>query len=333
MPTEPEGLWMKIYERALDEPRIKRIARRAQLSEFDVFGRMARLWLQSYRSLSEFVDVLDAEIVTGELPGFLDLVVEERLADRVDENTIRVRGAEKALASLRNAANISEANSEKGRKSGIRRRQMSDELRKRTAVQPELELGLNYGLNRTGTAVELQEEIRSSESRSDQNQYSPLLSRSGQGVDEGAPPHSKTQPDANQDGFQPRKPAPPEALALAELLLALVTSNNPAGRLARGNARVRNVTHARFADIIRKLHEVDNLAWSDIESMIRWSQADQFWSRVILGAEKLREKWDSMAAQRMRQPPTSAPRKEQRPGPTELAMREAEELRAARSGR
>lgn len=331
-----EGLWMKVYERALDEPRIKRIARRAGLSEFDVFGRIARLWLQCYRGLSEFVDRMDAEIVTGELHGFIDLVIEERLADAVDLNTIRVRGAEDALVSLRNAADIAQANSAKGRKSGERRRQMSEELQKRTAVQLGFEQGfndvsttaLNSGSTVVRTAVELQD-LGSGETRSDQNQSSSLLSGSPSSSDKGAPPPLENEPGANEGGFQPRKVAPPEAVKLATLLLQLVTSNNPGSRLAHGNRRLHNVTITRWADQIRKLHQTDHMSWQVIEGMIRWCQSDTFWRTIILGAENLRERWDSMAAQQNRRPSSSGERSKNRPGPTELAMREAEELRAA----
>ena len=335
-----EGLWMKVYERALDEPRIKRIARRAGLSEFDVFGRVARLWLQTYRGRSEFVDILDAEIVTGELTGFLDLVIDERMADRVDERTIRVRGAEDALTSLRNADDISKLNSEKGKKSGKKRRELSLQLQNRTAVQLGFDVVSTTESNRgsTGvrTAVELQDQIRSSETRSQEIQNSPPLRGSPQGGDQGAPPPSNIEPEPSQTANQPsRKPVPPQAAQLAERLHELVTQNNPTGRLARGPERLRLETIRRWGETIRKLAELDHIPYVEVSAMIEWCQTDPFWHRVILGAENLRDKWDAMAVQRT---PRTVPgqqngnqRQQHRPGPTELAMREAEELRATRS--
>lgn len=53
----------------------------------------------------------------------------------------------------------------------------------------------------------------------------------------------------------------------------------------------------RWADDIRKMHELDKRDFAKIERMIAWSQHDGFWQANILSAAKLREKYDQMAAQ------------------------------------
>lgn len=55
-----------------------------------------------------------------------------------------------------------------------------------------------------------------------------------------------------------------------------------------------NLQH--WADDLRLMHERDGRSWEKINRMIDWSQADAFWSGVILSAKKLREKYDQMAA-------------------------------------
>lgn len=328
-PRSTDGPWIKVYERALDEPRIKLIGRKLQLSEFDVLGRFNKLWALCYRRRSAFLRLVDAEIVTGELPGFIAAAIAEEMADLVDESTLRIRGAEDAIASLLAFDALSELNSGKGKKSGESRRQKSEELQKRTAVQTGLDFG-SEPLPRSGSEHSREREQRDQipERDSDQNHDSLLLSGSGPLGDEGAPPPLKIEPGASQDGFQPRKPAPPEAVKLATLLLQLVTSNNPGSRLAHGNRRLHNATITRWADQIRKLHETDHMPWPVIEEMIRWCQADNFWRTIILGAENLRERWDSMGAQRNRKASPTENRSKQRPGPTELAMRDAAEERS-----
>jgi hypothetical protein len=94
--------------------------------------------------------------------------------------------------------------------------------------------------------------------------------------------------------------APTEALALAVLLVGYVVDNQPDGRLAQQSDAKRAELAERWADSIRLLHQQDGLTYAAIEAMIHWAQKHEFWSGVILSGANLRDKWDTMAAQRGR---------------------------------
>jgi len=341
------GLRVNVYERAINEPRIRRVARKVQLSHFDVLGRMTHLWMLCMQRRDEFIDPIDADIATGELPGFIDAVVTEGLADRVDDNTLRVRGAEEQIAQL-------EAMSERGRESGIKsgeaRRRRSATIQNRTTVQQRFGFGSTENEPRLNSRSETVEPTRNGNRNSDlissdlsdlgsaspnghtSNQYGEPISGSDASVTGGDTQAEKTQharADAIVEGSRRQSPAPPEqAFTLAHLLINLVSDNHPSGRLAKSAERLREATAERWAHTIDKLHRLDKMEWSAIQAMIMWSQRDRFWQTVILGADNLREKWDQMAAQRNRvQPLRDA--KEPRSGPTANALREVEELAAA----
>jgi hypothetical protein len=325
------GLYMMIFERALTEPRVKRVARRMSLSQFDVLGRLNHLWMLVYQRRSEFVDFIDADIATGELPGFVDAVILEGLADRMDENSIRISGAEEVLARLRRIDGLSEINAAKGRKSGEARRAMSREIHQRAAVQQRLELGSNVLFSEIRTDL-------------DQNQNS-LLPRDSparaQALANDRPPGAtpdlpNVQPGAageHVERVRGNRPAPPQATQLAEQLLQAVILNNDTGRLARSSPRLKQQTVLRWANTIRLLNEIDKLEWQEIALMIRWSQADPFWKKTILGADNLRQHWDRMAMQKNQTHQRRNGKPEPRPGPSELARREVEQLERAATSR
>lgn len=52
-----------------------------------------------------------------------------------------------------------------------------------------------------------------------------------------------------------------------------------------------------WADDIRKMIEIDKRTENQVRGMIEWSQHNVFWASNILSAKKLREKYDTMAAQ------------------------------------
>lgn len=349
---DPTEIPLRVFSRALSEPRIVRVARKLSLSTYDVLGRMNHLWMLCYQQRSEFVSLVDAVIITGELPGFVEALVEVRLADRVDDLTIRVRGAEKAISDIQaeeeRLERFRDLQSERGRKSAAARRsRMLDKLQNRTTVQTTLEPRFEPGLNQDLDLQRSSPEDPDLDLRkiTEKNNQSPLLrgspssgqtsdhSQNGAGARGWGDSHvggnggSKTQPGASQDGFQPdRKVAPEPAQRLARILLELVIGNNPAGRLARSAARLKADTIARWALSIDKLNRIDAMTWQEIEVMIKWCQADPFWSRNILGADNLRDKWDVMNVQRNAKVARSGPRSQRQPGPTELAMRDVEEL-------
>jgi len=323
------GLRVNVYERALTDTRVRRVARKLGLSHYDVLGRFCHLWMLCYQRRTEFLHRVDADIATGELGGFVDAAVECEMVDVVDENTLRVRGAEHAI-------DVLEGQSEKGRKSGESRRAMSAALRERTEVQQ----GFRFGSNQSVDSVEPNREPRSDLISSDLREINnlpgdqaPRVNGSrrvrGPGPHEPAPPHSKTQHRSNGARSEPARRSVPEpaqqALTLAHLLMAAIQRNSPSGRLARAAPRLLQDTAERWAVTIDKLQRIDSMTWGEIEGMITWSQRDPFWRTVVLGADALRENWDKMVAQRSQR----GGRQETRPGPTELARREAEELEHA----
>ncbi|WP_125607939.1 hypothetical protein [Lapidilactobacillus bayanensis] len=77
-------------------------------------------------------------------------------------------------------------------------------------------------------------------------------------------------------------------LTLADKLFKRIKENNP---------ETREPNLQNWADDIRLMIERDNRKANKIENMIDRCQEDSFWSGVILSAKKLREKYDTMAAQ------------------------------------
>jgi hypothetical protein len=95
-----------------------------------------------------------------------------------------------------------------------------------------------------------------------------------------------------------RPPMPPEAVTAARLLLDLIAANTPSSTLAKLSEHAKDDRAAKWADAFRLLHEKDAHSWADITAMVEWCQADPFWRSNILSGEKLREKWDQLAAKK-----------------------------------
>ena len=88
----------------------------------------------------------------------------------------------------------------------------------------------------------------------------------------------------------PKPSAPDDAIRLASLLFDLISNNNP---------KAKPKTPAdlgRWAADLDKIHRLDNQAWTDIETVLRWSQDDGFWSKNILSGATLRKQWDKLSA-------------------------------------
>jgi hypothetical protein len=114
------------------------------------------------------------------------------------------------------------------------------------------------------------------------------------GVEESAAPAPKQK-------AKRQKPEPPEeALTLGILLIEYIATNHPTGKPARLSERDKVAKATAWADDIRLLHERDRISYGEIQGMIHWSQKHSFWSTVILSGGNLRDRWDSMAAQRGR---------------------------------
>lgn len=63
------------------------------------------------------------------------------------------------------------------------------------------------------------------------------------------------------------------------------------------NQEIKKPNLQTWADDVRKMIEIDNRTEEQVKRMIHWSQKNDFWSTNILSAKKLREKYDTMAAQ------------------------------------
>ena len=95
-----------------------------------------------------------------------------------------------------------------------------------------------------------------------------------------------------------RPPVPPEAEAAARRLLDQISANTPTSTLAKLPESAKRDRAQKWADAFRLLHERDGHSWEEINAMVDWCQADSFWKSNILSGDKLREKWDQLAAKK-----------------------------------
>lgn len=91
------------------------------------------------------------------------------------------------------------------------------------------------------------------------------------------------------DGFFEEKKYTDVDLRLAQLLADLIKGNNPDWNM-RGKIET-------WAEHIEKLRRIDGRTPQQIEYMIRWVQADDFWQANILSTAKLREKFNNLIPQ------------------------------------
>lgn len=84
----------------------------------------------------------------------------------------------------------------------------------------------------------------------------------------------------------------PDVERLATLLADLMVENG---------CRRPNITKSGFLDPIRLLIEKDGVDPGRVERAIRWSQADEFWRANIHSGKSLREKFDTLRQQAVRQ--------------------------------
>ncbi len=94
-----------------------------------------------------------------------------------------------------------------------------------------------------------------------------------------------------------------EDVRLTELLIELMEKNNPESSIIK---RLTLAGRGRWADVSRKLREIDGRTPAQIESVIRFSQDDSFWSGNILSLPTLREKWDQLVMKAKRNQGASA---------------------------
>ena len=86
---------------------------------------------------------------------------------------------------------------------------------------------------------------------------------------------------------------PAEAVRLAELLSDLIRERDPRAR----------VDLPGWAAEIDKLQRLDGRPWPEIERIIRWCQANDFWRANILSGKKLRQQFTQLLAQANRDLP------------------------------
>jgi len=77
-----------------------------------------------------------------------------------------------------------------------------------------------------------------------------------------------------------------EDMEMTNLLISLIQQNNQEWQM-RGNKD-------DWAKHIEMLHRIDGRTYEQIETMIKWTQQDQFWSQNILSTAKLREKFNDL---------------------------------------
>lgn len=93
----------------------------------------------------------------------------------------------------------------------------------------------------------------------------------------------------------PRRPAPPEAIRLAERIATHVLGRDPKAKGLQEPRRAATV--AAWADSVRMLNERDRRDWPEIERVWAWASADPFWAANILSGGKLRDKFETLAQQ------------------------------------
>lgn len=129
--------------------------------------------------------------------------------------------------------------------------------------------------------------------------------------------------NAESEAREPEKQLPDEAVEISRGLAELLLETNPKHRGLKNGKR--EATVFRWADAVDKLNRLDGYTWEEIRGLVEWSQADPFWSTVILSGQNLRDKADQLAAQMKR-----ADRKQERGGaPTAELSKAWREVRDA----
>lgn len=99
---------------------------------------------------------------------------------------------------------------------------------------------------------------------------------------------------------QVKRTCDPVAINLSKFLLTEILKNNPSSRLHSLSVAAQETTITRWARDMDLLIRKDRQEPSTVEEVIRYCTADGFWGANILSGKKLREKWDTLAAQMKR---------------------------------
>lgn len=84
-----------------------------------------------------------------------------------------------------------------------------------------------------------------------------------------------------------KRKLPEEALNCARLLFRLIKRNN-------SNNTATAQHGLKWAEVIRRINEIDKQPYYLIKAVIEWSQNDPFWKKNILSGEKLRKQWSQL---------------------------------------
>lgn len=88
---------------------------------------------------------------------------------------------------------------------------------------------------------------------------------------------------------------------LANYLFECITDNSPKeSRIHSLNNGRREATIQSWSAVMDKMLRIDKLRRKSIAEVIAWATSHEFWSRNILSAGKLREKWDVLIMQKQR---------------------------------
>lgn len=104
---------------------------------------------------------------------------------------------------------------------------------------------------------------------------------------------SHTEPNLKKKR-EKKEPPPPsaEAIEMAQFLSDKIFENFP-NRTAPTEA-----TLTAWAHDADRIHTIDGHGWDEVESLLAWSQCDEFWKQNILSMKKFREKWNQLIARR-----------------------------------
>lgn len=298
---------VNVDSQAQNDPRMHLLARHLQINVFEAMGRILRVWFVCYERRSAVVQPIEIDIASDR-DGFTEAMIASGLAER-DAAGIYVRG-------VLNRIRFLETQQRKGQKSGEARRQYAE-------MRAPVQQGFAFGSTGNEPRLNQSSRLGSTYSPAPDLDLDPALDQDhvprGRGPDDAqgtrkpgkpsvlpvasaenpGPAEVASPPDDAAEGKPAREP-PDQAVTLAHLLIGLITDNHPTGRIAKVAPRVRDATALRWADAIDKLQRIDGFSWGEIEGMIVWCQRDSFWRGVILGGDNLRDKWDTMSAQRNR---------------------------------
>lgn len=101
---------------------------------------------------------------------------------------------------------------------------------------------------------------------------------------------SSPNPEVKEEGGRGEEQPNPEDVRLVQLLIDLIQKNNPKSKVARMTTNAQKT----WLNQCRLLREMDGRNPTEIETVIRWCQEDEFWRVNILSMTKLREKFDRL---------------------------------------